>query len=73
MTSLTVSTNQKRALPGGVRTVGGVDAGGETPCHDTGHRADVPLGRVEAQDVDGVERLQTKLTNRKAVLGAVDQ
>ena len=68
MTSLTVLTNQKRVLPGGVRTVGGVDAGGETPGHDTGHRADVPLGSIETQDVDGVERLQTKLTNRKTVL-----
>ena len=49
------------SLPGGVRAVGGVDPGCQAPGHHPGHGADVPLGGVEAKDVDGVERLEAEL------------
>ena len=48
-------------IPGSVGTVGGVDTRGEASSDNSGHCTNVPLGSVEAEDVDGVEGLETKL------------
>ena len=48
-------------VPGGVGTVGGVDASRQSPGNDGGHGTDVPLRSVESQDVDRVEWLESEL------------
>ena len=53
-----------RHVPHGVRAVGGVDAGAEAAGCDGGQRADVPLGRVEPDDVHSVVGLQAQLDER---------
>ena len=51
-------------VPHGVHAVGGVDAGAEAAGRYGGQRADVPLGRVEPDDVHSVVGLQAQLDER---------